>query len=191
MTEEHKQKLREGIARRTEELRKKKQEEKDLEQWALEQKNKEVPSETPESDLDEKVNFLAQRVDSMMDLMKKVVENSVKQEEIIKKHEEGKLKTQEIPQQGSLIPRVWRAKVNEILGTDFGLEIQDSSGGDFVLRFILPEKWDRRTGDEKVGRDISVGLIHRSSDVSDVETWCKLIKENILKKHKDFKPVLE
>ena len=86
------------------------------------------------------------------------------------------------------IPTKWREKVNEILGKDFECEVDDSSGGDFLIKIFVPEKWDCRVGDEKrmAKRDMRAGLIRRATDVSDVEKWCKLIKSNILKTYPNF-----
>lgn len=99
------------------------------------------------------------------------------------------LKVKEIPEMGKMIPKAWKEVVDEILGTDIDLEVHNSSAGDFLLHFYLPKYIDRRIGEEKnKEKDCSVGLIHRSSDVSDVEKWCVLIKATILKMYPLFTP---
>lgn len=87
------------------------------------------------------------------------------------------------------VPKKWREKVDEVLGKDFKLEIEESSGGNFILKVFVPEEYDCRVGDERSmnKQDMRCGLIRRASDVADVEKWCNLIKANIQKTHSNFK----
>ena len=89
------------------------------------------------------------------------------------------------------IPSKWRKSIDEALGKDFECEVDDSTGGNFLMRITVPAKWDCRVGDEKnmSMRDYRSGLIRRSSDIADVEKWCALIKANILKTYPNFKSV--
>ena len=86
------------------------------------------------------------------------------------------------------VPSVWRNKINEILGTQFEAEVNESSGGNYLLKVYMPTDLDRRKGEEKNKntKDCSVGLIRRATDVADVEKWLNLIKSNIKKFYRNF-----
>lgn len=94
---------------------------------------------------------------------------------------------QEQNEVAQMIPKKWRAIVDEKLGKDFDLKVEDSSDGNFVLHFILPQRIDRRVGD-RTGRDHSVGLIRRASATGDVEQWADRIAGNIKKTFTHFSP---
>ena len=85
----------------------------------------------------------------------------------------------------NMIPSAWQVKIDEILGKEFEVKILESSGGNYVMDVYMPEGLDRRVG-ERQGRDHSTGLIRRVSDVSDVEIWCKRIKEQIIKSYPNW-----
>ena len=86
------------------------------------------------------------------------------------------------------VPSVWRNKINEILGTQFEAEVNESSGGNYLLRVYMPADLDRRKGEEKNKntKDCTVGLIRRATDIADVEKWANLIKVNIKKYYPNF-----
>jgi len=89
----------------------------------------------------------------------------------------------------SRIPPAWRDIIDTELGDDFEAKFEDGgTGQNFVLFLTLPKHLDRRPINAKDGsRDISTGAINRATDVSDVETLCKLVKGNIQKTYPDFK----
>lgn len=121
-------------------------------------------------ELTEKVNALSEIVASMIEKPPKVEEPKTIQSTLPPEKVNG------LP-----IPGKWRAKIDEVLGKSFEAEAEDSSGGDFLLKIYMPEQLDRRPKGERQGRDTSIAVIHRATDVADVETWSKRIKENILK----------
>lgn len=84
-----------------------------------------------------------------------------------------------------VVPKAWRQIVDMELGNDFGIEVTDSSAGNMLIKVIVPDHLDRRVG-EKEGKDHSMGLIRRASDLSDVEHWCEKIRSNIQKTYNDF-----
>lgn len=86
-----------------------------------------------------------------------------------------------------IIPSSWRQIVNEVLGNDINLKVHDSSGGNFILFFFLPDYLDRRVG-ERIGKDHSTGLIRRASPEADVRKWAELVAANIKKTYPSFKP---
>ena len=88
----------------------------------------------------------------------------------------------------NLIPSAWQVKIDEVLGKGFEVKILESSNGNYVMDVYMPEGLDRRVG-ERQGRDHSTGLIRRASDVSDVETWCARIKEQIVKSYPNWVPI--
>ena len=94
---------------------------------------------------------------------------------------------QEDDEMATMVPKKWRAIVDEKLGKDFDLRVEDSSEGNFILYFILPSRIDRRVGD-KSGRDTSTGLIRRASATGDVELWATKIAANIRKTFTHFSP---
>jgi hypothetical protein len=85
-------------------------------------------------------------------------------------------------------PSKWRALVDDILGKDFGCEVEESVGGDYRIKITVPDEYDCRIGDERSmsKRDIRTGFVHRATDESDVEKWCNLIKSNIQKQYPKF-----
>jgi hypothetical protein len=86
------------------------------------------------------------------------------------------------------VPRQWRELIDTILGPDFEAEVNDSNGN-WMLTIIVPEYLDRRVGSErKDGKDTSTGLVRRSSDLADVENWCKLVRERIVERYPKFVP---
>ncbi len=85
-------------------------------------------------------------------------------------------------------PPSWIAKMNEILGEGFEMDVVEGSGGDAVMRVYLPEQWKR---DKTIkGRDHSSGLIRRASSLNDVQAWCEKIKKNIQTYHPTFKTII-
>lgn len=85
-----------------------------------------------------------------------------------------------------IVPSAWRRIVDDMLGTDFDLKVEESSGGNMIIKILLPDSLDRRVG-ERTGKDCSTGLVRRSSDVADVEAWCLKIRSNIQKTHVGFR----
>jgi hypothetical protein len=89
-----------------------------------------------------------------------------------------------------MVPAAWRRIVDQLLGPEVTLEVQDSADGNFIGFFYMPEGVDRRIGDAKgKGRDCSTGLIRRASAAADLESWCKRILENVRKTHPNFNKV--
>lgn len=89
----------------------------------------------------------------------------------------------------NMVPSKWREKIREILGDGFDSSVEETTGGHFLLKIVVPEEWDCRIGDEKrmSKRDLRCGLVRRTSDLSDVEKWCELFKANIQKTHPNFR----
>jgi hypothetical protein len=87
-----------------------------------------------------------------------------------------------------MVPKTWKDIVNKMLGTDFIVSVEESSGGNYRLKIVVPERYDRRIGDERQmsKQDVSTGIVRRASDVSDVEKWCDLIRKTIKAKHPAF-----
>jgi hypothetical protein len=87
-----------------------------------------------------------------------------------------------------VLPRTWRDTIDKILGNEFKASVMESSGGNYLIRIVIPERWDRRIGDEKqmLKEDFTTGLVRRSSDVSDITKWCDLIKTTIKTKYPEF-----
>jgi hypothetical protein len=90
-----------------------------------------------------------------------------------------------------LFPSKWRVIVDEELGNDFKALIDDSAGGNFLLKVIVPSVYDCRIGDDKnlSKDDIRIGLINRASAEADVRTWCKRFAQNIRQTYANFKKV--
>jgi len=86
------------------------------------------------------------------------------------------------------LPQKWVEAKNRLLGTDFTMEIKDVADGNFMMTVWLPDHLDRRVGD-RTGKDLSTGLIRRTSALADVEVWCSRIAGNIKKNYPDFKPL--
>lgn len=102
-----------------------------------------------------------------------------------------KMRQVDLPPSGTIadglpVPRKWRDVVTEVLGSDFSLDVADSSGGNYVITITIPDEWDRRVGNRK-GRDYSTGLVRRATDLADVEKWCNMIRSNIQKTYPKFK----
>lgn len=142
-------------------------------------------------DLEEALDKQNKKIDSIVEMVDLIAQSFKEQKEV--KVEQ--IATQEVVKETSYPPEVttglpppskWRRLVDQILGTDFGLEVDESSSGNYVIKVSLPTRCDRRVGD-KIGLDVSTGLVRRSSDLADVELWCKKIKENILKTYPNFK----
>lgn len=85
-------------------------------------------------------------------------------------------------------PSSWRAVIDRVLGPDFQAEVLEASGGNFTLKVIVPKIFDRRRGEEASMShyDHSAFPIRRASDISDVELWCKRMKETIQKLYPEF-----
>ena len=90
----------------------------------------------------------------------------------------------------NVVPTAWRAIIDEQLGVDFRADILPSSGGDCVLRVYSPPQLDTRVGMDKTTGpdDIRCGLIHRSSDLSDVRTWVGRFVNSIRQTYPGFSP---
>lgn len=88
------------------------------------------------------------------------------------------------------VPTSWRDIINKELGIDFNAAILPSSGGDCILRVESPPMWDTRRGDERsiTTKDVRVGIIHRATDMQDVQIWVTKFVNNIKKTYPDFKP---
>ncbi len=137
-------------------------------------------------ELEKKVKELEEKIEGMIDLMLNMAQSIP-----VKKIDPIELKQVDLPPevyQGLPFPSKWRQKINEILGENFEAEVEESAGGDYILKVYMPSSLDRRVGMEKnSGRDISVGIVRRGSDVADVEKWSKLICANLQKTFPNFK----
>ena len=128
------------------------------------------------------------KINSLAGIIETLVQNMPTKQNIISDSSQKILMTPIIENSGDdqlPIPKQWRVKIDEILGKDFEADVDDSSGGNYILKIFLPDKWDRRVG-EKKGKDCSTGLIRRESDISDVKLWCERIRDNIKKTYNNF-----
>ncbi len=148
-----------------------------------------VPATVSTNQPDDRLSKIEDRLDRLTDLLTTVAEKQIETES----KKETIVVTPESPKElfhktdlSGLFPKEWRAVIDRVLGNDFVARIEESSGGNFILEVLLPERFDRRVG-EKRGQDISTGLIRRASDINDVEHWCKKIAETIVKSHPEFK----
>lgn len=136
--------------------------------------------------IEKKVKELEAKMESMVDLMLNLAQSIPTKE--VKQEATGVIQINLPPdiEKGLPIPSKWRQKINEILGEDFEAEAEES-GVDYILKVYIPPHLDRRIGaDKNSGRDLSVGLIRRATDVADVEKWTRLIKANIQKTYPNF-----
>ena len=148
-------------------------------------------------ELDEVIANQNKKIDDLVEMLGMVVAEMPKKNVLLTETtplaSEAPVKVVNLPPEvkdGLPPPAKWRAKVTGILGEDFDLQVDESAGGNYIIRVLLPAHLDRRNGDEKgKGLDISTGLVRRASDLADVEKWCILIKSNIQKKYNDFKKV--
>lgn len=163
MTEEHKQKIKEGRERAK------------------------LLKITQSSD-NSAVEALSKKLDSLSDIVISLSERVMASQ--IKKVDQTQ-SAPPPPQEvkiSNMIPDSWREVVTKYLGNDFTLDVINSCG-DFVIRIWIPEEYDRRVGD-KTGRDHSSGMVRRSSDVADVIYWCKLVRANLAKQFERFKSIV-
>lgn len=82
------------------------------------------------------------------------------------------------------IPPKYRQLVNEILSSEFGLDITDfDDRTDFQIHIIVPEKYSSVTPeDRKKGiQDIRSRMIPRSLGENGVREWCNLVRQNLNK----------
>mgnify|MGYP001560159087 FL=1 len=143
-------------------------------------------------ELDEVIANQNKKIDDLVEMLGMVVAEMPKKNAMLPVTEPQVPQVQLPPELDTKLPppSKWRAKVDELLGTDFDLQVEESSGGNYNIKILLPPHLDRRNGDEKgKGRDCSSGFVRRASDLSDVEKWVLLIKANIQKKFPDFKKV--
>lgn len=86
------------------------------------------------------------------------------------------------------IPSAWKDRVARILGSNFDTDLEETSGGNFLLKIYMPRGFDRRQGEERNQRtrDFTVGLVRRGNEITDVETWCNRMRENIMKVFPEF-----
>ena len=146
---------------------------------------------------DDKIKVLEQKFDKLVDLVSQLAEritapNTLLPQPVVQQPpsriEEFVTEQKEHDNASQLVPRSWRKIVDDMLGQDFGVEIDDSSNGNFVLKVLVPQQFDRRIGLERgPGQDCSTGLIRRASALADVEKWCTLIGQNISKFYPTFK----
>lgn len=90
----------------------------------------------------------------------------------------------------NFFPMKFRKIIDRVLGSDFVATLDEASGADCILKVYVPERWDCRRGDEKelLSFDIRAGLVHRATDIADVEMWCSLFASNIKKFYPNFAP---
>lgn len=88
-----------------------------------------------------------------------------------------------------MLPRSWRDVIDKGLGPDFKASVAESSGGNYIIKIVIPPQYDRRTGEQKqmMKEDYSTGIVRRASDIADVTRWCELIKGTIKSMYPDFK----
>lgn len=142
-----------------------------------------------ENQLETKVDDLANKFEALLDMVTgladKVMPPRQTENERVEELFEGATSLDEpLP-----TPRKWRDIVNNILGSDFDVKVEDSSEGNFIIFIYLPENLDRRIGEEKLQntKDYSTGLVRRASATADVEYWCEKIKKTIQKMYPNFK----
>lgn len=85
----------------------------------------------------------------------------------------------------SMVPISWTNKKNEILGHEVDMRVESSNRG-FTLFLILPKSLDRRVG-ERQGLDTSTGFIRLGQELSDIESVCNKVKNNIKLTYPNFK----
>ena len=143
-------------------------------------------------ELQEMVLVQNEKIDALIEMMSGIVSELPAKKEIMPQIDttttQNKIEATLPPEvkNGLPPPSKWQQKVNDILGEDFALVVEESSGGNYLMKVFLPPYLDRRTG-EKEGLDTSCGLVRRASDIADVEKWCNLIKANIQKFYPLFK----
>lgn len=138
----------------------------------------------------DKLNRLEARLDSLTDALEKVVsivtaEPEPETPKPMPEVETSTVTARQMADAGAPVPAAWRAKADELLGKEFGMEITDSANGNFIMTIRVPKQWDRRVGDRN-GDDISTGLIRRASALDDVSIWCTRIANNIRKTYPKF-----
>lgn len=126
-------------------------------------------------ELTEKVNTLTEIVMGIVERKKLVEETVTSTVPNIKIVDLPPEKVDNLP-----VPGKWRAKVDEILGKSFEAEVTDGASGDYLMIIYIPDELDRRPGGERTGRDRSNVILHRATDMADLERWCNKIKDNIL-----------
>lgn len=130
---------------------------------------------------------LEKKVNELTELVMKVVEAMPKKEDSIPLAITPQVDLPPQKTTGLPAPSTWRAKVDEILGKSFEIEVVDGAKGDYLMKIYMPEGIERRPGGERIGRDLSQAIIHRATDLFDVESWCKKIQSNILLTHSNLK----
>lgn len=157
-----------------------------------------VPECEPREGLEDKVSTLTDKLDKLTEIVGSLAERVLSPVITVPTGvvvTPGSVQTAtpmpDAPTIEGMIPKAWREKVDAILGPDFRLEIMESSGGNYTLKFIVPPQWDRRVGDQKtmMPYDFSTGLIRRATDVADVLMWSERIRDNIKRQFNNFEPM--
>ena len=145
-------------------------------------------NEVSRVETDARIDDLTKKVDMIVDVVSNLADKVLKTPE--KKQEYQELSEEKLDEELSeLVPKSWKRIVDDILGDNFEVKVEDSDSGNFILFVYLPHELDRRVGLEKdiKTKDFSTGLVRRASASSDVEYWCEKIKANIQKTYSNFK----
>src|SRR3990167_8145522 len=82
------------------------------------------------------------KINSLAGIIETLVQNMPTKQNIISDSSQKILMTPIIENSGDdqlPIPKQWRVKIDEILGKDFEADVDDSSGGNYILKIFLPE----------------------------------------------------
>src|SRR3990167_8279891 len=96
---------------------------------------------------DPRFEALNKRIDQVLDVVSKVAEMIPRQDKVgnIDTTIESKLPPTLLKEDGKLpVPGKWREMINQILGPEFEAEVDESSGGNYVIKVYMPLHLDRR-----------------------------------------------
>lgn len=133
--------------------------------------------------LESKVSSVADSLEKVSGLLERVI--------AVSDHKPPKLEVEpeaDDTDDSGYFPPKFRRIIDKMLGPDFKATLMESSGGDCVLQVLIPPQWDCRQGEEKLmsKQDIRCGLVHKATDISDLEKWCSLFVTNIKKTYPHF-----
>ena len=169
MTEEHKQKIKES---------------REAAKFKKEEEVKKVEN------LEARVTGLADSIEKIGNLLTKDIEVSDHRPAVQKPSLSEQVKNEvTVPEDSEgYFPPKFRRMIDKILGPDFKAALAESSGSDCILKVFVPTQWDCRLGDQRLmgTYDIRVGIVHKATDLSDVEKWCTLFAANIKKTYPQF-----